>query len=46
MRFPGRHFLAKDEDGSLEYISIYNWDRIPTDKLKLLHELGTKIVLK
>lgn len=29
MPFPGRHFLAKDLSGSLEYISIYNWNLIP-----------------
>jgi hypothetical protein len=29
MSFPGRHFLAKDINGFLEYISIYNWDLIP-----------------
>ncbi len=45
MKFPGRHFLVKDQDGNLEYVSIYNWNQIPTNKLKLLHELGTKVIL-
>lgn len=37
MSFPGRHFLVKDINGSLEYISIYNWDLVPIEKLKMLH---------
>ena len=46
MSFPGRHFLVKDEDGNIEYVSIYNWQYVPIDKLKLLHKIGTKVILK
>lgn len=45
MLYPSRGFLGESESGIIEIINIYNWDKIPPSKLKLLHKLGTKVIL-
>jgi hypothetical protein len=38
--------LVEDKDGNIEKICVYNWEKIPKQKLDLLKLPGTRFVLK
>ena len=41
-----KHLLAQGTEGNIEKVCIYNWQRLPRDKIKLLDKPNTRIILK
>ena len=46
LHLPSRLFLAEDiQTQKIQRVALYGWERIPPSKLKLLHKLGTLVVI-